>query len=434
MKRSRLYLISLCLTLIIACGGGGGGTPPDPPIQARGNCIPEAMGVPGQPGPPAWWGGGSGSTSDPRWMGALSNGHVNNDAQMRVLRYVNGDRKYLVLSWEVKNDGGPANSGEDLLYVGFWDSEASRGNIIRITRTTTTSVTDGVFISSFTAETWYRDDTTAGAWFFISRIPAAPDWLQTDTLLDATCTVGPASVCGRWAIRMRIPIDNGSSVSDPIAGLPLPDTFRMWYQLNVEKFDTGALALVNHKWPATAVSVADFPVLTFPDPTAEDQWNNLDATSGVTSCPGGVNLTQERIFSDGGSSQITTASPNVFHIQATNNTSSAIDGNLIRARLRIANWGPVLFDSPAWIDLNPSSPSCAAATGTSAQVAPGADFDLTCRWTLTTEQQCQYRPDLYTCSPMPPTLNSRQCILAELYSATDVLFSRTSACREFTFE
>lgn len=396
--------------------------------RAQDVCVPLAVGVPGQPGPPAWWGGGSGPMNDPRWQGAVSYGHVNDDVQMRALRYVDGAQKYLVLSWQVNADAGTATAGGDYLYVGFWDSTTSSGNVIRVTRTAISSVSDGAFAAAFSAEVLYRDGSTAGAWQPIGALPPAPAWLQSDALLDAECIAGPPATCSRWSIRLRVPIGAASSVSNPALGLPIPDTFRMWYEVHVE---TAGPAIVRYKWPATAANVTDFPTLTLPDPGVADQWNPV--TIGAGPCAGGVRLDSGQIFTGSGSGEITTVSPNVFHARPVNNTGAAIAGNEVRARFRIANWGSVLFDSPEWIDINPSSPSCASATGAAAPVADGGSFDLSCSWTLTPDQQCQYRPADHTCTPMPEERNDHQCILVELSSTTGVLFSRASAWRNMNF-
>jgi len=429
-------LVNVCSILVMClavatCGNNSDNNIDDPRLAA-GICIPDATGVPGQPGPPAWWGGGTGATDDPRWLGALATGHTSNAARMRALRYVDGTQKYLVLSWNINSDTGPSTAGNDFMYVGFWDPATASGNIIRVTRTASTSVTDGTFGNAgFVAEMFYRDNSTAGAWQLLATIPAAPAWLQTDSLLDATCAVGPPPTCSRWAIRMRVPVGSTSPVSNPVAGLPIPGVFRMWYELHVEM---AGPSIARYKWPATADTVTDFPTFTFPDPTLADQWNTMDSLAAMGACSGGVRLASGQIDLNGGGNVISTTGANIFHVRPTNNTANPIAGDQLRARLRISDWGPVLYDAPVWADINPSSPSCASATGSAVAIAPGTDFDLTCSWTLTPEQQCQYRPDLYACLPMPPALNSNQCILAELYSTTDVLLARHSACRDVLFQ
>jgi hypothetical protein len=69
-------------------------------------------------------------------------------------------------------------------------------------------------------------------------------------------------------------------------------------------------------------------------------------------------------------------------------------------------------------------------------VGHGARFDLTCTWTPSAAQACDYRPDLAPgCTP--ETIGTRfaqQCILAELAStAAPIAFSSSSACATFSF-
>jgi hypothetical protein len=399
--------------------------------NAQATCVPEAIGVPGQPGPPAWWGGGSGATDDPRWQGSMSFGHANDDAQFRALKYTDSGQKYLVLSWEVKADSGGAATGSDYLYAGFWDPATSKGNIIKLTRNTTSSVSNGTFAAgAFTAEVRYRDSGTGGNWNLISAIPPAPAWLQSDALIDTSCIAGPPPLCTRWSVRMRVPIGAASPVNNPSAGLPIPDAFSMWYELHVE--DAGP-SIVRYKFPSTAPNVIDVP-LTFPDPTSTTQWQSMSAANSG-SCSLGVHLDYAQITTDNASeNEVSTTHANVFHARPTNDTGASIPGNNLRARFRIANWGSVLFDSPEWLDISPSSPSCATATGPGGLVSTGTQFDLSCSWTLTPTQQCEYRPDVHnTCSPMPAPRNKHQCVLVELSSTTGVFFSRQSAWNNMNF-
>jgi hypothetical protein len=400
---------------------------------AQATCIPVAVGVPGQSGPPAWWGGGSGPIDDPRWQGAMSVGHDNDDAQFRALRYTDGGQSYLVLSWEVKADTGPATAGQDQLFVGFWDTANDRGNVIRITRNLSATEANGTFAAgAFTAEVRYRDASTAGAWNLVSAIPPVPAWVQNDALFGAVCTMGAGAQCTRWNVRMRVPVGAASPVSNPALGLPLSSDFRMWYELRVEHASGAPVPIVRHKWPATAPNVVDLP-LTYPDPGNAAHFANVSTASSP--CAGGVRLDYAHITTDNTpSTAISTTAPNVFHARPINETVAPIAGNAVRARFRVANWGSVLFDSPEWIDINPSAPSCASATGAAPNVAPGSSFDLTCSWTLTAEQQCAYRPDVHnTCSPMPAARHPHQCVLVELSSTTGVVFSRASAWNNMNF-
>jgi hypothetical protein len=81
-------------------------------------------------------------------------------------------------------------------------------------------------------------------------------------------------------------------------------------------------------------------------------------------------------------------------------------------------------------------PSCAAATGpSSGSVGGGAQFDLTCTWTLTMGQQCDYG-HAAGCTPDAAGFKyPHQCIIADLTSgAVSVPFSSSSAWNNFNFD
>src|SRR2546421_12593749 len=71
-------------------------------------CIPQAIGVPGQPGAADWWTAGQNvytlfdKPSDPRWRGAMSLDYgigTTSDAELRAQFDQQGGTTYLLLSW-----------------------------------------------------------------------------------------------------------------------------------------------------------------------------------------------------------------------------------------------------------------------------------------------------------------------------------------------
>jgi hypothetical protein len=84
--------------------------------HAQPYCVPNAIGVPGNPGPPAWWTSPQ-PLDDPRWQGALGNSTgLGDQAEVRAVTYNDGTKDYIVLSFQVKADPGPA--GQAASYVG----------------------------------------------------------------------------------------------------------------------------------------------------------------------------------------------------------------------------------------------------------------------------------------------------------------------------
>ena len=103
----------------------------------------------------------------------------------------------------------------------------------------------------------------------------------------------------------------------------------------------------------------------------------------------------------------------------------------ILARFRIADWNTSSHASAIWRPIT----SCASATGSGPDIGNGSDFDLTCSWTLSAAEQCEYdvpsgRPD--GCAPA--TKDDHQCILVDLRTASSQFyFSSASAYRNHNF-
>src|SRR5688572_22624945 len=92
--------------------------------HAQTYCFPNAIGVPAQPGPPAWWTSPQ-PLDDPRWQGALGNATgLGDQAEFRALTYNDGSKDYIVLFLQVKADPGGAAPG-DLIYFGLSDGTAA---------------------------------------------------------------------------------------------------------------------------------------------------------------------------------------------------------------------------------------------------------------------------------------------------------------------
>src|SRR5688572_20253507 len=103
-------------------------------VRAQPYCVPNAVGVPGNPGPPAWWTSPQ-PLDDPRWQGALGNSTgLGDQAEVRAVTYNDGTKDYIVLFFQVKADPGAAGAG-DIVYVGVSDGTAAGvSNVIRLTR------------------------------------------------------------------------------------------------------------------------------------------------------------------------------------------------------------------------------------------------------------------------------------------------------------
>jgi hypothetical protein len=404
-------------------------------------CFPNAIGVPGQSGPPAWWTSPQ-PLDDPRWQGALGNTTGFGDqAEFRALTYNDGSKDYLVLSLQVKVDPGPAGNG-DIIYFGLSDGTAAGvSNVIRLVRSGNTSTpAEGSVPPAADMLIRYLN---AGSW---STVASTPAWLTTDTRINQTCSGIPA-ICDTWTFRVRVPIDPTATAANPANGINVPiGGFKVWYEMKVASVDSSSVPYTTrHKWPPTAPDAGGIPE-SFPDPTGAD-WNSAKLGTGG-SCMAGVSIvaSQIEVTNSGTSSghEISVINPNTFHARALNGMTTAVGDQGIRARLRIANWGSAVGDSPSWETIPAPSVNCDAATGPgTGAINSGSQFDLTCTWTLTDLQKCTYRPDLYNsgntpaCATMPPAKYRHQCILAKLSlspgSPVPVFFSRESAWRNMDF-
>ena len=250
-------------------------------------CIPEAIGVPGLPGPPTWpsiqaltgqtpWPAARSYSTprgldDPRWAGHLSigfpsvapspasccggsaatdpnfGGATNEDVVFRTLYDTVGGNRFLYLSWWVKADD--TNSLlDDALHVGF---SRATGNavVLRIVPSTSTASTSSGPVGPVTISTVPAAGGAVTAW--TENGGATPSWIASNThaWVDATSH--------RWAIQMRVPIGAGNVDTH----LNLADTFKMWFEVSVEL--PGDLT-APYSWPRTAcvVDQCGFPSRT----------------------------------------------------------------------------------------------------------------------------------------------------------------------------
>lgn len=388
-------------------------------------CFPVGGGgVPGQPGAPDWTTGTS-PYDDPRWIGSYGFGQ--GTVTFNSLVEGSGSTKTLLLRWHVTGDAGAALAG-DQIWVGFYDPTGTgSGTILQLTRDALVSTDGGASVGTGTMSVSAFTRSGGAAFWSSATVPAG---ISTGARLDAFCdTSGAPVVCDEWIIRLRVPMTAAAG------GIDLPDPFGMWYEVDVEHGNTGTTD--EAKWPTGVINVDQTTApVTFPDPVGTPPWFSVTGAGGI--CAAGIDIQSDNISvvnsTDGAGTQIALTGVNTFHARPTNNTTTIYSPNAIKARLRIADWGSFVGDSPRW-DTVPD-PSCAAATGpTTGTVAGGAPFDLTCTWTLTAGQQCDYGHATGCTPDALGTRDSHQCIIADLSStAVAVPFSTSSAWNNFNFD
>jgi hypothetical protein len=426
-------------------------------------CFPAGFGVPGAPGVPTWWGGASSpGRDDPRWRGAAMFNHVGDTARFQTVVDNSGPDKYLVMMWSVNADP----TAGDLLYFGFYNDggtpASSTGNVFRITRKDDPAIQDagtpdgGVGSSSVTTdlEAFYWNNTLGTpAWQTVSGLPHFPSWISNDVRLDVTCG---SSGCDSWDIRLRVKLvaagqgNFGSPSSAAGGGMELLPTFKFWYEMKtVLTSGTPDLASPTSSLEFNPTVVAADPDLTDPANFADEnalggprfpdasKWAQASVDTTLSTCEKGVNIQSgdisvvNSVTGPAGGNTISLLGANQFHAKPTNNTGGTLAAAGVLARFRIADWNTSSFASAIWDVI----PGCPAAVGGSGMVPNATTFDLTCSWTLSASERCEY--DVPTGRPdgcPPATKAAHQCILVDLHTAaSQIYFSSASAYRNHDF-
>jgi hypothetical protein len=437
MNRRRKDDVKVRLVRLLALAGALGASGLGMKMAAaQSACFPVGGGgVPGLPGLPDWWSPGTPAPyDDPRWIGSFEYSYGASDFNALVDTTGGAGHKALVLRWHVKADPGTAGPG-DQVWAGFYDPTSQKATVVEFQREILASTDGGAHADDAGAVfggVAYTRTGTSGLWAS-APVPAT---ILSQARLDAFCdtSVDPVT-CDEWVVRLRVPMN----VAD--GGIPLGDTFNMWYETDI--INSGAHTAEYDNWPVGAATVdptAD--PLTFPEPLGSASppsaaWNSVSTVGGT--CVAGVGVESGDISvtnAIGTGTELDVNSTNNFDVRPTNHTTTPFNPNAVQARLRIADWGSAVGDSPLWIV---PDPTCNAATGTGpvGSITQTVQFDLKCSWTLNVHQKCDYRPDLFpgcTTDALGPRY-AHQCIMAEISStASPILISPSSAWNNFNFD
>lgn len=392
-------------------------------------CFPAATGVPAQPGPPAWWSGSTSTLVDPRWKGAFSVGYAGDAAQFKALSYTESGTSYALLSFHVKADPSPP-AQTDFVFFGFTDG-TSKAYAFQLTRTASSTAAEGQTIApADVAGLTYNFGSSS--WSAISTLPG---WLTgSNTNVTVVSCGGTPSSC-EYAFRVRVPFDPAAANINNGINLPVGG-FKFWYEMRA----VAATGLSQYKWPETATDAVrgGTPTLFTAAPTPGTATNYKDTNLAGSSCDGGVRLDRQHLVvsypGSGSDTEISPAQQNTFHVKPINESPGSLARSVLKARVRIADFG----SSTLWHDVSPASNCNAAAdSGATAVASPAGTFDLTCTWTLSHDEACNYRPDVEPGCPASSTVKKHQCILAELSTTSGsgavVPFSSQSAYRNMDF-
>ena len=412
-------------------------------------CFPAGSGVPGAPGVPKWWGGASSpGRDDPRWRGAAMFNHAGDQLKARVVVDNSGADKYLVMMWSVNADPTAGN----LLYFGFYNDGAtpasSTGNIFRITR----------------KDSGYQDGGTPDGGVRIERGHHGDGRVLLERQrLGGRLRPPPLP---ELALRRRPPgreLRNHGlrQLGHPPAGQAGDLRGRLRFaerrQRHAARSRVPVLVRIKTEFGdlSSPYSSLEFnPTVIAADPDLEDPDNFADEAalggprfpppaSGCRPAPTrrcpparrGSTSTAATSRSPTRSRRAATSSrcwaPTPFTPGPRTIRARAISAGGILARFRIADWNTSSHASAIWRPVT----SCGSATGSGADIANGSDFDLTCSWTLSAAERCDYavpsgRPD----GCPPATKDDHQCILVDLRTASSQFyFSSASAYRNHNF-
>lgn len=420
-------------------------------------CIPQAVGVPANPGPPIWWDKDGDSSfpeypseddrvDDPRWKLSASithptsGGGATEHAAFRALYRAESGQTFLYLSWHVKVDP-QLNNDLDFLIVGFSPGLGSQDVILRITPYHTSSPLPKKAEQPYNVEAHTSSD--GGVTWVSWSGGAEPGWSNDYTRIWLEQT---GSNSYSWAIQMRVPITT-SAVINLNSGLNLGDSFKMWYEL--QAYNAGGYTA--YAWPdSVTISYSSIGEEILPPISSWGDFcvGSCPASTGLT-CASGISLASYNIGTTNTDSagnptphRIDPTNPNIFFAKPRNDTGSTIGAGNLTARFRIANWGSL----PDWNDVsNPELlwgdipiPGGSAASN-SADISDGTEgWIQTNPWTLTDCERIDFTSD-----PWPVHCNAgtdparyrkrvHQCILVEL-SGPGLVFTNRSVHRNMDF-
>lgn len=413
------------------------------PTLAQTACVPNVAGVPGQSGPPPFWQtpGGDASTTgvdDPRWRGAYAQAFGGDGLRIRALTYRDGTQDYLLVSWDVRVDGGPQLTAGDRISLALYDDTGTAGaKPLRIELSPTLQSN----LSTAGSETLlggpaaldvdvYTGTVASGAvTWAASPIASVPAWVADLRYEGDYLRSGSPPVTRRdgWRVQARIPIGGSEVPINPAAAF----RFYSWVSLEL----AGGLT-TTHRWPATATG-NPFPALS--------SWGSARLGTGASDCRLGVSIESASIGTTNPSphqirvpgSTGATSVDNVFYARPINHDVASLDGASLTASFRLANWGSFVGDSPRWEPV----PGCDAAPGAAGAVAVGGNANIQCTWAAGVRERCIYvDPSDARCATLTPPVTAsdrrhpHQCVLATLTSSdASVTFSRDSAYRNMDF-
>lgn len=454
ISRSRLVLLAPILSgwSILQAG---------PAVAQQTLCIPEAVGVPGNAGPPIWWDPDElysttePTDKDPRWRGALRITHGSGTSErvsLRALYEPDDGFNVLYLSWKVEND--TFTSAVQKVLVGFAPDCSSVVNgcdpaeryVIAVDINHTAPDAGARTVAG--APSWFQPHlyrfqqaTTNGQDQY--ELVDSPPWFA-----DFRLWFAPAPDERTWTVNMLIPVSGSLR-----GGLPLTDEFFMTYSVRV----LNGLGTGFETWPrnqtcggactlgsamthtpagigqgARAPQVQHWGRFRMGTDGRCAQGISLDVADVGTLPPGVDPLTTTL------GQEIRRNAENMFIARPENASGAEVLPETIQAVFRMASWGSTptgatIFDEGDWLDIYEDR-STTTVLNPSA-IPHGNKGVIETEWHPETEREmCLYdAPGATGCAGIE-SKGRHQCILVELRSSGgNYVFTNESVQRNMDF-
>lgn len=416
--------------------------------MAFNQCIPNAIGVPFESGPPNWFNPAQppfdSTLDDPRWRGAseLSIGDGGSDeTNFRALFHTDPatTQTSLYLSWQTRLDMDGTDNSRDKLYVGFIPDPAHGGSgpafileLVLNVQPGQGDTVNGLNTPNFQPAKIY---TRLGAtWNTVSPDGTALGTWLADTRLWAcspTTTLGRTAI--PWAFQLHIPIgipivQQGTSPTTSTLGT----AFNMWYSLVVSMPKLNQAKQIT--WPSDGtnaydVSGGDTVPLVLPPPVVLTPWMSPSwGTITVGSCPAqgiSLNLGQIGTLNPLGLNIISLNKPNTLFATPSNNSTSPVQPNTLFARFRLANWGST-YTGATWDDIRGGSNVPNTSVIPAGTTLPSAAAPIQFNWTLTPAEVAKYQ--------LGGSLNSHECMLVQITSTGPIPIDVDSVVQNMDFQ
>lgn len=427
-------------------------------------CIPQAVGVPGNSGPPIWWDPSElysttePTDKDPRWKGALRIAHGSGFVERVALRALHHPSEpdglqHLFLSFKVEN----ANFDQAVqrVLVGLGPDCSSRpvgcdADLRYVIATDINHMEPGAGTRTVAeAPSWfpaylYQFSEHADDGQDLYTLVDNPPWMSRFRLWFA-----PDPSERTWTVNMLIPVSE-----DLDDGLPLREEFIMTYAVRLSTGIGGGIAV--ESWPreqdcdgncTTTSAMTHSPAFSQARAPQLEYWGAF-SLGNTGSCVQGISLASSDIgiLPDGGDPltatlghEISRTDENIFVARPENQTGDTIPAETLQATFRLANWGSTptggtAIDTGEWLDIYFDRDPAPEVLNEDS-IADGNKGVLQTEWhPETPTEMCYYdAPGAGDCTGIEPR-GKHQCLLVELKShGGDYLFTNESVHRNMNF-